>query len=248
MRTNEKLDTKKMTMMAMLSAIAILLVTMVRIPAVAFLYYEPKDVAIVIGGFLFGPLAALMISIVVSFVEMFTVSADGFYGLFMNIIASSTFACTAAFVYKRNRTLKGAVIGLIAGVAINVPVMLLWNYLIVPFYLGVPREVVAGMLIPIFLPFNLIKGVLNAAFIMMIYKPFSIALKKSGMFPSDPSPVSKGSKKKNLGVILVCLFAILTCVLFMFVLRVYSSNENDGGNVQNYYEYNRGASGDYYDE
>lgn len=219
MLTNGRLDTKKMAVMGMLSGIALLLVTFVRIPAVAFLYYEPKDVAIVIGGFLFGPLAALMMSVVVSLVEMVTVSGDGFYGLLMNIIATSTMACTAAFIYKKNRTLKGAVIGLIAGIAVNVPVMLLWNYLVVPFYLGVPREVVAGMLVPVFLPFNLIKGVLNAAFIMLIYKPFSISLKKAGLFPKSPDPAVESGKRKYFVIAAISLFAILTCVLYLLALR-----------------------------
>jgi riboflavin transporter FmnP len=52
-----------------------------------------------------------------------------------------------------------------------VPVMLLWNYFIAPIYMGYPREAVVELLIPVFLPFNLIKGGLNAAVTLLLYKP-----------------------------------------------------------------------------
>jgi len=242
MFTNGKLDTKKMAVLAMLSAVALVLVMLVRIPIVLFLYYEPKDVAITIGGFLFGPIAALLMAVVVSFVEMITISGDGLYGLIMNIIASSTTACTAAFIYKRKRSLSGAVLGLAVGIAVNVPVMLLWNYLVVPLYLGAPRDVVAGMLVPIFLPFNLVKGVLNAAFIILLYRPLSAALKKARMLPAT-AKAEPTAKKINIGVTIISLFAILTSVLFVFALR-----SDNGGNAEtNYENYEVEATNDGYD-
>ena len=50
-------------------------------------------------------------------------------------------------------------------------VMLCWNYFIAPIYMGYPREAVAELLISAFLPFNLIKGGLNAGIAMILYKP-----------------------------------------------------------------------------
>lgn len=50
-------------------------------------------------------------------------------------------------------------------------VMMLWNYLVAPLYMGIPREEVVKLLLPAFLPFNLIKGGLNAAITMLLYKP-----------------------------------------------------------------------------
>ena len=60
--------TKKLTMVAMLCAVAYVVVVVVRIPVVLFLKYEPKDVVITIGGFLFGPLTSFIISAIVSIV------------------------------------------------------------------------------------------------------------------------------------------------------------------------------------
>ena len=55
-----------------------------------------------IGGFLLGPLASAAMSVVVSFVEMFTVSDTGIIGFVMNVLSSCSFACTAAVIYKKS--------------------------------------------------------------------------------------------------------------------------------------------------
>ena len=52
--------TKKMVLMAVFCALAYISVFVINIPVYSFLKYEPKDVIIVIGGFLFGPAAALL--------------------------------------------------------------------------------------------------------------------------------------------------------------------------------------------
>lgn len=73
-----------------------------------------------------------------------------------SIIAMGGFACTAAFIYRKKPKLSGAVIGLLCGWGCMVLVMLLWNYLMAPIYMGYPQEAVAALLMPAFLPFNLI--------------------------------------------------------------------------------------------
>ena len=89
----------------------------------------------------------------------------------MNVISSCSFACTAAWIHKKKRTFPGAVTGLLCGWLCMVFVMLCWNYFIAPIYMGYPREAVAELLISAFLPFNLIKGGLNAGIAMILYKP-----------------------------------------------------------------------------
>ncbi len=208
---------KKLTTLAMLSAIAYVVMAVGRIPVVLFLKYDPKDVIITIGGFIFGPLSAFAISLLVSLIEMFTVSDTGFIGFVMNVISTCSFACTAAYIYERKRTLKGAIIGLISGVLLMTGVMLLWNYLITPIYLGYPREAVAKMLIPAFLPFNLLKGGLNAALTMLLYKPLVNSLRRSNLIP--PSTQSKPKSKINIGVMLVSGLILITCLLFILALN-----------------------------
>lgn len=89
---------------------------------------------------------------------------DGILGILMNVISTCAFACTASFIYKRKRTLGGALIGLGSGIILSTAMMLLWNWAITPIYMGYPRSAVAAMLLPVFAPFNLIKSTLNASF------------------------------------------------------------------------------------
>ena len=206
---------RKMIIMAMLAAVAFILVATVRIPVVLFLKYEPKDVAITIGGLLLGPLAALIISFVVSLVEMVTISETGIIGCIMNFISTCSFACTAALVYKKKHTIQGAVAGLLAGSAVMICVMLLWNWLITPLYMGATREAIAQMLIPVFLPFNALKAGFNTALVLCLYKPLTSALRKTRLLPANDRP--KG--KAKLDIYLFGLILLATCVLCWLVMQ-----------------------------
>ena len=150
-------DVKTLTSLGMLTAIAyVVMILSKALPQVSgFLQLDLKDTIICVGGFVYGPLSAAVISIVVAVVEMFTYSDTGPIGCIMNALATCAFCCTASFVYKKVHSKKGAVIGLASGVICLVCVILLWNYLMTPFYMGQPREVVEAMLLPVFLPFNL---------------------------------------------------------------------------------------------
>ena len=143
--------TRKMTMMAMLCAIALVAVAVCRIPiipAVDFITYDPKDIVLTIGGYLFGPVSALVMCLAVSFVEMFTLSTTGYIGFIMNFLSSAAFACTATYFYKRKHSIRHAIFGLVLGTVFMTAIMLLWNYIITPIYMGVPREQVVPLLIP----------------------------------------------------------------------------------------------------
>ena len=121
----------------------------------------------------------------------------------------------SALMYNKERTIRNAAIGLILGVLLMTLVMLAWNYIITPLYQGVPREAVAKMLIPVFLPFNLVKGGLNAGITMLLYKPLSRILKKA--MPVEATSDAPG--RFNLAATLVSLFVVGTC-LAVFVLMV----------------------------
>ena len=172
-------QTKKLTTVAMLCALAFIATAFGRIPLILFLKYDPKDVIIAIGGLIFGPFASFAIAVIVSFIEMLTISENGFLGFLMNVLSSCSFACTAAFIYRKRRRLSGAVIGLLGGIICMATIMLIWNYLVAPIYMGYPREAVTKLLLPAFLPFNLIKGGLNAVITILLYKPVMMAFSHS---------------------------------------------------------------------
>lgn len=177
-------NTKKMVILAMFAAIAYIVMFFLRIPSgfMPYLKYDPKDSIVAIAGFAFGPVSALIVSIVVAFIEMFTVSDTGFIGFIMNMLGTSAFACTAAIIYRRKKTIAMAIIGLIAGCIMMTLTMVLWNYLITPIYMGYSRKAVASLLAPVFLPFNLIKSSINAVICLVLYKPVVGALKKTGVY------------------------------------------------------------------
>lgn len=177
--------TKKITTISMLCAFAYAATFIGRVPLVLFLKYDPKDIIIATSGLIFGPLASCSVALIVSLVEMFTISENGILGFLMNVISSCSFACTAAFVCKKKRKISGAIVGLLCGWGCMVVVMLFWNYLITPIYMGYPREAVVELLIPVFLPFNLMKGGLNAALTMILYKPIVIALRRAHLIETN---------------------------------------------------------------
>ncbi|MCL2839776.1 MAG: ECF transporter S component [Defluviitaleaceae bacterium] len=181
--------TKQLTAMAMLTAMAFILGAVLRLrgifPMAPFLTFELKDVGILIGGFMFGPLAALLMSIVLALLEMITISESGILGAIMNALGSAAFTCTAAFIYNKKRGMKGAIVGLVAGSLVMTTVMILFNYVITPLYVpGVTREAVTLMILPALLPFNLIKAGVNSIVVLLIYKRVSVALKAAGFYKS----------------------------------------------------------------
>jgi riboflavin transporter FmnP len=212
--------TKHLTTLAMMAAMSCL-VMFIRIPvmpAASFLTYDPKDVIIVIGGFMFGPVAAFTLAVITALVEMVTVSETGFWGMLMNVVSSSAFAVPAAVIYKFRRTLPGAVTGLVVGLLVVVPVMLLMNYVVVPIYMPfVPRADVVPMLVPIFLPFNAIKYGLNAGLALIAYKPVVNALIASGLY----RPASPGGKRKlYLGVMITGALVVLSLSLVIVIMQL----------------------------
>ena len=211
----KRASVKKLVLLAMLAAMAYIIVSVIRIPVVLFLKYEPKDVVITIGGFLLGPMASFIVSLVVSLLEMVTISETGPIGCLMNLVSTCAFSCTAAALYKRKHTLGGAISGLVIGSAFMIVVMLLWNWLITPLYMGVDRSAVEGMLLPVFLPFNALKAGLNSALVMLLYKPMSTVLRKTGLLENSHGKAS-GSK---IGFYLLAAVLLITCIILLLVLQ-----------------------------
>ncbi|MFT4104211.1 MAG: ECF transporter S component [Lacrimispora sp.] len=219
MNTTKK--TNRLTLMAMLCALAFVSVATIRIPlipALPFLQYEPKDVIILTGGFIFGPMSAALISVIVSFIEMFTISSTGIIGLIMNILSTLAFVCPAASLYKKYHSTGGALVGMLTGTILLTLIMVLWNYLITPIYMGYPREAVAELLLPAIVPFNLLKGGINTGLTLLVYKPLVTTLRKSGLLAFD-SPSPQTNRKFSPGMTLTAAIILITCIMFILVLR-----------------------------
>lgn len=208
--------TKKLTTLGMLSALAFLMVFFIRIPilpAAPFLKYEPKDIIILITGFIFGPLSVVIVSCVVSLVELVTISTTGLIGLVMNILSTVSFAAPAAYFYKKDRNAGNVILGLVLGAISTTIVMLLWNYMLTPIFMNIPREKVVPLLTSAILPFNLLKSGINASLALILYKPLVTALRRANFIEES------SSRKTHFQPIFVSLFILITAVLFILVLN-----------------------------
>ena len=219
-----KTNTKKLTTLAMLSAIAFLLALLFHylpipplVPAAPFLKFEPKDIVIVIAGFLYGPLAVVPVSLVVGLLEM-PFSATWLYGLIMNVASTCAFACTASYIYKMQRNIKGAAIGLAVGVIATTAVMIPLNYLITPFFMGIPRHAVVAILIMGIGLFNFVKYALIAAVTMQLYIPLKAALTKARLL-QEPEGSDKKPVKVSLVSVIISILVVIICVIGILYLN-----------------------------
>ena len=212
---NKTVNYKKIASVAMLSAFAFLARLVFKIP-VTFLTFDIKDSIIALGGLVFGPVSGVVIALLVSLIEMI-ISETGPIGFVMNFISSAVFAGTAALIYKFKRTFNGAIIGLFSSVGATTAVMLLMNILLTPIYQGVPRSVVISMLPTLFLPFNFAKTLLNAAIVMLIYKPVVIALRKARIIDGKAMDTKFG--KQSVITLIVSAASLIAAIAIFVILN-----------------------------
>lgn len=209
---------KKIALIGLFCAIAYIFTLiggLLPISVAGFLKYDPKDIIVAIAGFILGPASALAISTLTALLELVTgISTTGFYGLLMNIISTASFSCIASYIYKKRKTLGGAIVGLIIATLTTTALMLLWNYFVTPFYMGVQREVVAKMLPTTFLPFNLIKYGINACLALLIYKPVVTAMRKSHIIETT----APAKQRPKLWIILITTFVLATLIFCFLIL------------------------------
>lgn len=185
-----KLDTRTMTQIAMLSAIAGVLMSL-EMPlwfAPSFYQMDLSEVPVLIGGFALGPVAGLIIALIKNLIKIVIkqTSTVGI-GEFANFLIGCSFVLPSAIYYKRHKTRKGAVIAMIIGtVSITIVGSVLNAYVLLPFYakaFGTLDAIVAAgtkvnpnivdLKTFVFLavaPFNMLKGVLSSLITFLIYK------------------------------------------------------------------------------
>ena len=216
-RSKERIDIKKMTVLAMFIALGYITLFVFRIK-VSFLTMEFKDVFTTMAGFVYGPLAAAGVAFIEALLELITVSDTGFWGALMNFAGSAAFAVTAALIYKYNKNFKGAVIGLVSAVFAMTAVMLVMNLLVTPIYAHTDVNTVIGMIPTLLLPFNLVKSILNAAVTFMLYKPLTTALRSIKILPKSEEDFAI-NKKSIAGIVVAALIAISAVAVFIFLMH-----------------------------
>ena len=144
------------------------------IPGVPWLKYDPSGIVCLVAGFAYGPAAAVLVS-VLGFVPH--VFADP-WGSLMAIAVALAMSVPAALIYRRARTRRGALIGIITGAMVALVVAVIGNLLVTPIYADMTVEQVAAMIVPALLPFNLAKLTVHGVVTFLIYKPISNLLNR----------------------------------------------------------------------
>ena len=198
----------------MITAAAFLITFVFRFK-VSFLTFDFKDAFIALASLMYGPIYGVGSAAIVAFLEFISVSDTGLYGLIMNFLASGTFSLVCGLVYKYKRTFSGAILSLILAVVSVIVVMITANIFITPFYMGVPRSAVISMILPLLLPFNLAKTIINASFTLLLYKPITSALKKMNILEKD------GGKTNSLRSVVLAVISVLIIVLSILFVTLH---------------------------
>ena len=214
---------RRITLTAVFAALAFSAIFLFRFNVGTFLTFDLKDSIITLSGLLLGAPTAFSVSLLVAMLEFAVDNDTGWYGLVMNFASSAVFSVVCATVYRYRKKLSGAILGLILAVLSMVLVMLALNLLITPLYTGFPRAQVVGMIPTLLLPFNVIKGLVNAALVLVLYKPIRRALHAARLLPhsyTTEEDVGKGKRAwvslaVSIAGILVLIGAIAVFILLL---------------------------------
>ena len=175
----------RLAQMGMLAAIAVVLILYVRIPlipAAPYLVYDMADVPVLLGAYLLGPLPGLLILTAASAIQAFMLDGNGIIGFIMHMAASGVLVLAASLLYRRlGKSNRSLIISLIAGGLSMTILMIPLNLIFTPLLFGMPVSAVAGLILPVLLPFNLIKAGLNSALFFLLFKSLRLALREKNL-------------------------------------------------------------------
>lgn len=207
------LQIKKLVVVSLISALAYLCMFVFRFK-VGFLTFDIKDAILAIASLLYGPIWGVVSSGVVALLELITVSDTGFYGFIMNFISSATFTFTCGLIYRYRKNLTGAIVGVTTAAFSLTAVMLLANLFVTPYYMGVPRGEVAAMIPTLLLPFNAVKAMVNSGATLLIYKPFTTALKRTGLLQGKQD----SNYRLNRQTVILILVSLVVIAISIYIL------------------------------
>ena len=169
-------STKRIAMYALFVALsmAVSFVDFPIMPGVEWLKYDPSGIVSLVEGFAYGPAAAAIVSVLGFLPHLFTNP----WGTLMAVLVALALSVPAALIYRRNKTRKGAVIGIIVGAIVALVVAIVGNLIVTPFYAHMTTAQVVALIVPALLPFNALKFTIHGVITFLIYKPISNLLNR----------------------------------------------------------------------
>lgn len=195
---NSRSSIRRLTMASMMGAVAfVLMYFSFPTPLSPFAELDFSALPELIGGYVLGPIGALEIIVVKLLLKIvFKGSSSMYTGELQAFLLSVAYVLPSVLYYRRNRTKKGAIIGLVIGSVSSVVVAIITNIcLIFPFYMylyGMDWQAIIDMckaLIPLIhdiptlvvfsiVPFNVLSRTLSSVITVLVYKKISVPLKK----------------------------------------------------------------------
>lgn len=189
---------KKMAIIGIMGGIGMILM-MIRFPLPfmpPFMDFDPSGLIEIIGGFMLGPMAAVFIILVKLLLKLVIMGSTSMLtGEIQNFILSCAYVLPAVFIYRRKKTKKHAVEGMVLGTVVCAAVAVFTNlYIIIPFYVnlfGMSMDSIIEMCSKVnplmkdaltlalfgVVPFNLIKNGITSLLALIIYKKLSRPIK-----------------------------------------------------------------------
>ncbi|EHK2336498.1 TPA: ECF transporter S component [Clostridium perfringens] len=193
------LNTNRFIKLSLLSAIAVILmyIDFPVIPIFPWLKIDLSDVPALMGAFAFGPLAGLIIELMKNLLILIVKgTGTGFVGELANFLVGVALVWPAALVYKKNKTKKTAILGMVLGVLCIEVVGILANvYLLLPAYgMAMSKAELMQYVTVGLIPFNGIKSILVCGITFALYKKVSVSI-----FKVEPMLDKPKQMKENLG-------------------------------------------------
>ena len=183
------LSVQYMTRIAILGALSAILF-MIEIPVIAFYKLDVSTLPALLGAFSMGPWAGLAILLIK---DLFGLLHSGtmYVGELADFIMGAAFILPAAMIYRRQKSRKNALIGMLVGTLAMIVVSVIVNWkIMIPFFMSafhMPMEAIIGMaqktlpfvdtewkvLLFVTAPFNLLKGFVLSALTFLLYKRLS---------------------------------------------------------------------------
>ncbi|RBP98663.1 ECF transporter S component [Bifidobacterium aemilianum] len=164
-------STKRIAIYALFVALSMVssFISVPLMPGVPWLKYDPSGIVCLLAGFAYGPSAAVIVSVLGFLPHLLTNQ----WGFLVAVLVALALSVPASLVYRRIHTRKGAVISLVLGGLCALAMAIVTNLLITPIYAHMSVGQVVAMILPILLPFNLIKFTIHGVVTFLIYKPVS---------------------------------------------------------------------------
>lgn len=193
------LNTNRFIKLSLLSAIAVILmyIDFPVIPIFPWLKIDLSDVPALMGAFAFGPLAGVIIELMKNLLILIVKgTGTGFVGELANFLVGVALVWPAALVYKKNKTKKTAVLGMVLGILCIEVVGILANvYLLLPAYgMAMSKAELMQYVTVGLIPFNGIKAILVCGITYALYKKVSVSI-----FKVEPMLDKPKQMKENLG-------------------------------------------------